>query len=194
MGDNIDRVLQAFKDKGHKVTQHPSGYLTNCPDREDENPSLRFGEDKDGGVWFEDRAGKSTTESILMALALGREVLWATNGHKSNGNGKPKQAAPQLDWSNPDAIYNYPNEHGEPHYRVLRKNFTRADGSHDKSFKQQYFDGQAWQWGRGKTSPVPYRLAELTAADSDQWRCLCEGEKDADNLANYGQVTTALAG
>lgn len=193
MNDNLDRVIKAFQNKGQTVTKHPKGCLTNCPDRKDDHPSLFFGEDENGGVWFDDKAGKSTTESILSALSLGREVLRGSNGHNGNGH-KPSQKAPALDWTRPDAIYDYPNERGEPHYRVLRKNFTRADGTHDKTFKQQYWDGQAWQWGRGKTSPVPYRLQELIAADPGRWVCLCEGEKDADNLVSYGQVATTHAG
>lgn len=200
MGENLDRVIKAFEAKGQKVTRHPSGCLTNCPDREDNHASLTFGEDENGGVWFKDKAGKSGTESILRALNLGREVLRNnghnnTNGYKSNGNGPRKSSeATRLDWSNPDAIYEYPNEHGERHYRVLRKNFINANGEHDKSFLQQHWTGQKWKGGRGNTYPVPYRLIELMAADSDRWVCLCEGEKDASNLAVYDQVTTALAG
>lgn len=195
--ENLDRVIKALEGKGKTITKHPSGHLTSCPDRDDDHPSLLFGEDESGGVWFKDKARISTTESILSALGLGREVLKGSNGHNGNGKGndhKPSQKAPTLDWTKPDAIYDYPNERGEPHYRVLRKNFSRADGTHDKTFKQQYWDGQAWQWGRGKTSPVPYRLKELLAADSARWVCLCEGEKDADNLAKFGQVATTHAG
>lgn len=203
---NLDTVIKAIESKGLKVSKHESGYLSPCPDRPDNHPSLFFGEDDAGGVWFKDKAGKSNTESILTALNLGREILRGENGHTPrnghNGHGpkpnkpapSPKPAAPPLDWSNPDAIYEYPNEQGQPHYRILRKNFVRSDSTRDKEFRQQHWAGDSWEWGRGKTRPVPYRLSELTAADSDTWVCLCEGEKDADNLAGYGMVTTALAG
>src|SRR5262249_22964674 len=79
---------------------------------------------------------------------------------------------------------------GAPYLRVEK--YVSAQG--DKSFPQYRFDNGKWI-KRGKNWPsIPYRLPELLAAPTDAPVEVCEGEKDADNLAKLGLIATTNPG
>lgn len=84
--------------------------------------------------------------------------------------------------------YVYRDADGRPVLRVVRK-------AGAKGFYQQHagLNGE-WITGLNGTDPLPYRLPELIAAYPDAPVYICEGEKDADNLAALGEVTTTNPG
>ena len=85
------------------------------------------------------------------------------------------------------ATYDYADAGGTLLYQVVRYD--------PKSFRQRQPDGKGgWIWNLTGVDRIPYRLPELLAADSDQPVFICEGEKDADNLAALGLVATTSSG
>jgi putative DNA primase/helicase len=71
--------------------------------------------------------------------------------------------------------------------------YLRVDRFADKQrgFPQFYWDTKSqWLKGKPKGPKVPYRLPELLAAPLETQVHVCEGEKDADNLAKLGFVAT----
>jgi hypothetical protein len=86
------------------------------------------------------------------------------------------------------AAYVYRDADSRPALRVVRK-------AGAKGFYQQHAGpGGEWITGLNGTDPLPYRLPELLAAHPDAPVYICEGEKDADNLAALGEVTTTNPG
>ena len=79
--------------------------------------------------------------------------------------------------------YIYRDASGKPHAKVVR-----TPGRQSR-FTQQHWTGTAWATGMPKHK-LPYRLAELLAADPAAWVCITEGEKDAVNVAKLGLVAT----
>jgi 5S rRNA maturation endonuclease (ribonuclease M5) len=83
------------------------------------------------------------------------------------------------------AEYIYKQPDGSPYLRVCK---TR-----DKQFPQFHWDVNHWAKGKPKGPRIPYRLPELTAAAAQTTVYICEGEKDADNLAKIGLVGTSAS-
>lgn len=82
------------------------------------------------------------------------------------------------------ATYDYLDADGGPWLRVCRKE--------PKGFYQQRWNGTAWEAGKPKGPPIPYRLPDMLAAVHDTV-LICEGEKDADALAARGYVATTAS-
>jgi hypothetical protein len=85
------------------------------------------------------------------------------------------------------AEYNYRDENGALGYQVLRYI--------PKTFRQRRPNGSPnnFTWDMHGVTTLPYRLPELLA-DVDATVYIVEGEKDADNLAELGFVTTCNHG
>jgi hypothetical protein len=83
------------------------------------------------------------------------------------------------------ATYEYRDANGELLYQVCRLE--------PKSFRQRRPDSKnGWIWSIGEEKRVPYRLGELLKFP-DASVFFCEGEKDADRVAELGQCATAVA-
>lgn len=80
------------------------------------------------------------------------------------------------------AEYVYTTEAGEPHYRRVRLE--------PKRFFYEHMEGGVWVSGRNGQAPTLYHLHELATDDADRTVYFVEGEKDADNLAAKGFLTT----
>jgi DNA polymerase bacteriophage-type len=80
------------------------------------------------------------------------------------------------------AVYIYRDANGVPYLRVIR--------TAQKQFPQFHLDNSRWVKGKPKGPKIPYRLPELIAAAPDIPVFVCEGEKDADNVAALGLITT----
>jgi 5S rRNA maturation endonuclease (ribonuclease M5) len=80
------------------------------------------------------------------------------------------------------ARYVYTDADGKPLHRTCR--------TEPKDFYQQHYDNGYWKKGLKGIEPVLYRLPEVAKAKEV---CICEGEKDADNLAKLGFVATTCA-
>jgi hypothetical protein len=84
---------------------------------------------------------------------------------------------------------------------VKTYDYTDADGAllyqvcrlEPKTFRQRRPDGNGgWIWSLGEAKRVPYRLKDLLEFP-DASVFLCEGEKDADRVAELGQCATTAA-
>src|SRR6185503_13096701 len=82
------------------------------------------------------------------------------------------------------AAYVYKDENGTPYLRVQRTS--------DKQFWQRHWTGSEWAKGKPQGPKIPYRLPELLAAGHGTV-FVCEGEKDADALAERGFVATSAS-
>jgi putative DNA primase/helicase len=106
--------------------------------------------------------------------------MWQASGNEFRGyqSGEEEQGKPVT-------IYIYKNERGEPYLRVVRK-------TSPKRFPQAFrVNGQ---WVTKKPAGwvnIPYRLPEIIAAKPDDTIWICEGEKDADNVAAHDLVATS---
>lgn len=187
----IQTVLRAAESRG-QVKHYKNYYATRSPNRPDRRPSVLFGPTPAGGVWVKDMAGKDTPGAVIAGWNLNPETLKPeTNEHIK----PPRQLArkcqgPRLNFNRPDAIYFYNHADGSPSYQVRRVNFSRADGSPDKEFRQYHWQDGRYQAGRGQTPELLYNLPEVVKA---QRILIAEGEKDADNLAGLGFVATTHA-
>ena len=84
------------------------------------------------------------------------------------------------------ATYQYTDETGVLLYEVLRYE--------PKTFRQRRPDGNGgWIWQLGDVRRVPYHLTDLSQYP-DGTVFVCEGEKDADNVAALGHCATTVAG
>ena len=80
------------------------------------------------------------------------------------------------------AVYIYRDANGAPYLRVVR--------SSAKKFWQSHWDNGRWLKGKPAGPKIPYRLPELVAAAANISVFVCEGEKDADNVATLGSIST----
>lgn len=91
-------------------------------------------------------------------------------------------AKPIAKAGSPPAEYIYRLADGTPYLRVKRPGFFQA-----------HWSGSGWVNGAPKGPKIPYRLPEMLAAEHDDV-VVCEGEKDADNVAALGFTTTTNSG
>jgi DNA polymerase len=96
----------------------------------------------------------------------------ATNGYGSG----------EREWGRNTAAYIYRDAGGNPYLKVVR---TSA-----KQFPQYHWDNGRWMKGKPAGPKIPYRLPELLAAPPSEPVWICEGEKDADNVAALGLIAT----
>ncbi len=101
---------------------------------------------------------------------------------------KPKG---KIDWSKPVAVYDYPDQYGDKYLRIKRFAVKDSTGSPiDKTFRAYHWDGKKWKKGKGGQAPILYNLKTVVETAPDVPILLCEGEKDADNLAALSFVAT----
>jgi hypothetical protein len=79
--------------------------------------------------------------------------------------------------------YIYRNVNGSVAYRIARR-------AGKKFVAETPTGGDGWCSGMNGAKPIPYRLPQLIESDPEQPVFICEGEKDADNLARLGCVAT----
>jgi DNA polymerase bacteriophage-type len=84
------------------------------------------------------------------------------------------------------AFYYYKDASGAPYLRVERTT--------TKNFFQFHMEGGRWVKGAPAGPKIPYHLPDLIAAAPDVPVWITEGEKDADNVAALGLITTTNPG
>ena len=138
---------------------------------------------KDRGMSVRDAPG--APDGIVINSFNGGDPLDVKDELRACGILAPRSTQP----AKPSGGYVYRDETGAPIFRVIRK------AGADKGFYQQHLDAEGqWTKGLNGTNPVPYRLPELIAAPADTTVYICEGEKDADNLAALGMIATTNPG
>lgn len=151
-----------------------------CPAHEDRSPSLSIGPRNDGnGIVLTCHTG-CDTEDVVTALGLTMADLF------DEPLAKPEPGMPRRK----TAEYPYTDEQGELLFRVER--WEPGKNGKKKDFLQRTPDGGYKTKGVRR---VLYRLPEVVAtAKAGGVVLLCEGEKDADNLAKTGAIATTMPG
>jgi hypothetical protein len=151
------------------VKKSGDAWIAQCPAHDDENPSLSVSE-RDGKLLLHCHAGCSI-DRIAQALGLTVRDLFSGNG---NGSGKG-ETRPII------ATHDYPDAQG----RFL---FQKARFATKPKTKPRHKDADGkWRWGAGTDARPLYRLPAILKA---QEVCVCEGEKDCDNLVKLGFEAT----
>lgn len=167
------------------VRRNRNGYVAKCPAHEDDRQSLAITETSDR-VLLNCFAG-CTTERILKTLGMEWQELFRKEKrqitHTHSRNGVTYFAAPG---PKEKAVYRYTDENGQLLYENVR--------FEPKDFRQRTFDEKGKPvWSLQGIGRVPYRLQQLVnnvRFGSDVF--FCEGEKDADTLAELGFITTSF--
>ncbi|WP_226353782.1 DUF3987 domain-containing protein [Pseudonocardia sp. ICBG601] len=190
VGDPVDRLLELLL----SVRRQGSSWRALCPAHEDRNPSLSISRADTGNALVNCQAGCSI-EDVLAAVGLRTADLFVDRQDRPRdvwrGSGDPVQLprpatgrAEQRPQRRTVATYSYRDEDGRELFQKLRYD--------PKDFRQRRRDGTGgWSWSLGDTRRVLYRLPEVVAAVKTRrtvW--LVEGEKDADRLAEMGEVGT----
>ena len=105
---------------------------------------------------------------------------------QSHGSSGPKQGGLIASW-----VYVHPDQ---PKYLKVDKHVA-ANG--ERRFYQHHWNNGRWVYGVKGTyaeRKIPYRLPELLAAPPTEPVWICEGEKDADNVADLGLIATTNPG
>ena len=188
------RIWELFpKLSGVRKAGH--GYVAKCPSHDDGKQSLSIAE-SDGRILLYCHK-RCTTESIVNALGLTWRDLFdksitepsknslgeSINNTHVSGDGFAHVRASQ---GRIQTIYPYVDEEGRLLYENVRL--------YPKNFRQRRFDvGGEPVWNLEGVRRVPYRLPEIikgVEAGADVF--LCEGEKDADALAELGFVASSF--
>ncbi len=165
-------------DKLDKVKRLSSGeYIARCPGHDDNKPSLTLKQEGDK-ILLHCQAGCST-EQVLNSIGLTINDLFIKS---DKGTGiATAEPPPKI-----IAEYDYKDENGKVLYQVVRYL--------PKSFRQRHRNGNnEWVWNMDGIRRVLYHLDELKAV-TNETVYYAEGEKDADNLWNWGQIATTSPG
>lgn len=171
------------RDLGQAKREVGGGWRCLCPAHKDHDPSLSVVE-KNGKLLVTCRAG---CDQLSVVDALRARGLWPNKAEADQS----RYVA---------ATYTYVDEGGRKLFDVLRwgpkKTFSQQQPGTGKGGIKRGPDGKPTMQG---ARYVPYHLDELVAAkarcNGHPWRVyLCEGEKDADRLREWGLVATTNAG
>lgn len=175
------------------VRKGGQGYAAKCPAHDDKKQSLGLGE-ANGRLLVKCYAGCETS-SVISALGLAWQDLF------DRGITKPSFSSLGASWQRTQPINNTMNHENNPKIHTVY-NYVDESGRllyenvryYPKGFRQRHFDASGKPvWNLEGVRRVPYRLPQLIKAKergTDVF--LCEGEKDADALAELGFVTTSF--
>lgn len=152
---------------------------THCPGPShgngDRNPSLTVDDGRDGLPLVNCKGG---CDQNAVIAALQERGVWPIRGERE----QRQQRGP----TRIVATYEYRDASGALNFEVVRLE--------PKDFRQRRRNARGgWEWKAGDRNLI-YRLPELLAASDDATVYVCEGEKDADALAQLGFVATTNAG
>lgn len=170
-----------FLGRLHGVRKDGSGWMARCPCRDDDsNPSLHVAEGDDGRVLVTCHRGTPCDLDQICA-SVGLEV-------KDLMPPKPaKDEEPRLTLVK---VYNYYDETGEMLFQKQR--FVDQFGK--KTFRQRKPDGRGgWTYSLGTTPKILYNLPAVVQAKANGGHIwVVEGEKDADAVADAGEIATTM--
>jgi hypothetical protein len=166
--------VQKLLAKLPSATKAGNGWSARCPAHEDRKASLSISEGTDGTALVKCHAGCDTS-AIVAAIGLTLVDLFASR----NGSGMRIVAT-----------YNYTDADGTLLFQVVRLD--------PKGFRQRRPDANSkggWTWNLKGVRRVLYRLPDVCKAVAvGQTIYVCEGEKDADQLARIGLTATTNPG
>ena len=187
----LSRVIGDLTDQPRR--KQGAELRVHCPFHNDENPSLRIDDEKDGGVWHCDPCGKGgdvitfVNEFNKCSFSEALKFLGERYGVELDSEPDPtprRSPLPTGSW-----IYHRPD--GSEAFKVER--FKERDGK--KRFLQSAPDGRGgWICRRGCMDGVErwlYRVDRLRGRDTV---CLVEGEKVADAMRTLGITATTSPG
>ena len=180
---SISQIVQ----KLNGVRKGQNGFIARCPAHDDKQQSLSIGEN--GGKVLLNCFAGCPPQDIVKAMG----IEWKDLFHGSKPDQLKARSFSQDGvsyHSNPKAkivaVYRYTDETGGLLYENVR--------FEPKGFRQRHTDEKGKEiWSLDWVERVPYRLVELASKarhGSDVW--LCEGEKDADTLAELGFITSSF--
>jgi hypothetical protein len=162
----IEEVLSKLKN----VKRNSKGFTALCPIHSDTRNSLSISKGFEGKILLKCHAGCSF-KKIQDALGIG-----------SNYNGNINTNSRRI-----VASYDYKDENGNLLYQAVRYE--------PKKFSQRRPNGNGgFIYNLEGVRRVLYRLPEILKADSSKAIFICEGEKDADQLAKYNLEATTNSG
>lgn len=169
-----DRVLDALRARGSRVTGSGRQWSATCPAHEDRDPSLSVTRGQDRVLLRCHR--DCALGDILAALGLARSDLY-------DEPGSPNGDRPQI-----VATYDYTDEAGKLLFQVVRMV--------PKTFRQRVPDGNGgWTWRLGDTRRTLYHLPDvLKAVRAGETVYVVEGEKDVHALQAVGAAATTNPG
>ena len=140
-------------------------------------------------------AEEACAEEECEANAVFDEVSWsdkpksrrAENGSGNRESGQWRHddddyASGEREWGSNVDEYIYRDQTGAPYLKVVRTS--------TKQFPQFHWEDGKWVKGKPKGPKIPFMLPELLAAPPEEPVWICEGEKDATNLAELELVAT----
>ncbi len=190
-------ILRRFGDPSENSDDQ---MMARCPAHEDRNASLSI-KVTDDRILLHCHANCDTTAVVnsvglqMSDLMLDEKTPTAelTRPHLSTTTSKPAKKNRQLDFENPVATFDYPDENGKLLYQAVRLR-SLTDHTDHKHFRQRIpIPGGNWDYKLGSVRRVLYRLPELLASTSSRV-FVAEGEKDVDNLRAIGLTATCNVG
>lgn len=177
MANSVSEIIAKLESLDARPVRRGSGFQAHCPAHDDGTRSLSINAGTERHVLLYCHAG-CTFDEITAVLSGERPPVQRTNDkrRRRKGQGGAGQVV---------ARYEYRDETG----RILYSKARLAP----KSFRFEGPDGTPGL--PDGVRRVPYRLDEIVDAPAGQLRFIVEGEKDANLLAERGQLaTTADAG
>jgi len=177
--------IHEITQKLNGVRKSQNGFIAECPAHDDKKQSLKI--DETGGKVLLNCFAGCPPQAIVKALGIDFRDLFNRPGSRGettrtqSHRGVMYFAAPQPKVA---AVYRYTDETGKLLYENVR--------FEPKDFRQRHYDDKGKiVWGLEYVERVPYRLPDLAKnKGSDVW--LCEGEKDADSLAELGFTASSF--
>jgi len=191
----LDAVLDRLRAIGAAPYRSGAGWMARCPLHDDDSPSLSLragdtsavvarcfgcGDDGDRAAWFVRLLDRLADPTPLPAASP------TSRGGRGGGAGAGRGSRV--------GHYDYRRADGTVVARHVR--YADDDGRKTFTWERPYAGGWAAGFGAGtRVEHLPlYRLPELLAADPTATVYVVEGEKDADNGAAAGMVTTCSGG
>lgn len=207
----IDLSLFPILDKLNRLSwraDDPNLGECQCPAHEDSTNSLHvtLKEDESGNpkILLHCHAGCDTV-AIVRALNETYSSLFPDRTRRNQAADGKKGSGSCDDKGKPVKVYSYRDATGKVLHQTLRyepKKFTQRRAAEPNKVynfgKQEYRSfkdpqGNWWINTLNGIDPLPYRLPEILASTPNQMIFLCEGEKDADNLAKaFNCLTTTV--
>ena len=173
-------IVEVLDGRGVKVVGQGNNRKCVCPFHADKNPSMTV--KVDDGTWFchSCSVGGSVIDLLAKLENMTPGDFLRKSGVTADGARVPlPEQKPVI-----EKVYQYRDALGRDVFQVVRLQ--------PKSFRQRHQEsGGKWIWSMEGVERVLYRLPEVLASEV-VW--VCEGEKDADNLAALGFCATSNVG